>query len=748
MSPPEEAAMPTTTDCPQSAYLQPFLLGGLGPDQATELERHLERCDLCLSTLRTLMADDALAEAARREPRADGAEGEAVERLVGRLHRLGPAAAPTAGPPAALTDTPMAQRAPAAGPANVSDLLGPPQGPDEIGRLGEYRVLGVLGSGGMGVVFRAEDCRLRRPVALKAIRPELAAWPALRARFLREARAAAALTHDHIVPVYQSGEHRGTLYLAMALLPGESLEDHLHRMGRLPLPELLRVGREIAEGLAAAHAAGLVHRVVKPANVGLEELPAGPDGAPRRRARLLDFGLARAAHDDAHLTQPGTLVGTPAYLAPEQARGEAVDPRSDLFSLGVVLYRLATGALPFQGKDAPSTLLALARDRPGPPRRINPALPPALNRLILRLLSKRPADRPPSARAVVQALAAVEADLPRRASRPTRRRYLAVAAAALLLAGGVALGVWIVSRSAAPPARPAPRDVERRAAEWVLSAGGAVTVRLAETEQDARAVADLPAEDFRVVAVSLVGTKVGDADLENLRGLPNLARLDLTGTPAGDAGLAHLQGLTSLTQLQLQHTQVSNHGLAHLRGLTRLEFLSLIGTEVSDAGLEHLRSLTNLRRLDLQATRLSDTGLAHLKALPKLHTLDLGQTNVSDPGLAHLKSMTNLKALDLQHTRVGDAGLSHLQGLTNLTRLVLLETRVGDAGLKHLKGLSNLRNLVLFGTAVSDAGLEHLKGLTELEHLDLTGTRVTAAGVAALRKARPKCHIATGPAPK
>jgi formylglycine-generating enzyme required for sulfatase activity len=182
----------------------------------------------------------------------------------------------------------------------------------------------------------------------------------------------------------------------MPLLKGETLDDRLKREGKLPLAEVLRIGRETAEGLAAAHAAGLVHRDIKPGNLWLE--------GRRQWVKVLDFGLARAAGQEAHLTQPGMIVGTPAYMAPEQAKAEAVDARSDLFSLGCVLYRLATGELPFKGSDAMSVLLSLAMDAPRPPRELNPEVPPALNNLILRLLAKDPAQRPVSAEVVARVL--------------------------------------------------------------------------------------------------------------------------------------------------------------------------------------------------------------------------------------------------------------------------------------------------------------------------------------------------------
>ncbi|HEV3261263.1 MAG TPA: serine/threonine-protein kinase [Gemmataceae bacterium] len=302
-------------------------------------------------------------------------------------------------PPEAATLPPPAPPA-AQETAGLYDFLAPAQGPQELGRLGPYRVLKVIGAGGMGVVFQAEDPHLDRLVALKAMLPALASNPLARQRFLREAKAAAAIEHDHIIHINEVGEERGVPFLAMPLLKGEPLDDRLKREGKLPVTEVLRIGREVAEGLAAAHEHGLIHRDIKPANIWLEGSGA--------RVKILDFGLARAVANTAHLTQSGVIVGTPAYMAPEQTRGRAVDHRADLFSLGCVLYQMATGEQPFKGTDTISILAALALDNPPAPRELDPNVRAALSDLVMQLLTKDPAGRPASAHAVAGMLEAME----------------------------------------------------------------------------------------------------------------------------------------------------------------------------------------------------------------------------------------------------------------------------------------------------------------------------------------------------
>lgn len=385
--------------------------------------------------------------------------------------------------PGAPSGTPtLAGREPSDKERELCAFLAPAQSADELGRLGSYRVLNVLGAGGMGVVFRAEDTQLQRLVALKAMLPAMAANESARQRFLREARLAASLKHDRIVTIHQVGEDRGAPFLAMEFLEGESLEDRVKREGKLPLSEVLRIGREIAEGLQAAHERGLIHRDIKPANVWLED--------KRGRVKILDFGLARSSSDEVHLTQSGAIVGTPAYMPPEQARGEAVDGRCDLYSLGCVLYRLSTGELPFKGDNTMSLLLALAIEQPKSPRDLNPDVPSPLAELILRLLAKDAAQRPATAGEVADALNALDSAEPvvvkvaRVPAPPRRRRRLAVAVAggALVLA---ALLTIIVVRLGKPEEGTVTIESVDPDVELVFTSGGQnYTVRDKKTGEE------------------------------------------------------------------------------------------------------------------------------------------------------------------------------------------------------------------------------------------------------------------------
>lgn len=330
---------------------------------------------------------------------------------------------------------------------------------------GRYELLDVLGRGGMGVVYRARDRMLDRIVAVKLLPAALAEVGTLLERFEREARAAARLNHPNIVAVYDTGTDRGARYIVMECVPGESLAERLREHGRLDAPEAIDIAAQVAGALAAAHAAGITHRDIKPANIMVQ-----PSGV----AKVLDFGIARVTADAA-LTSTTTLLGSAPYMAPEVAIGQPADARSDIYSLGCVLYEMLVGRPPFTGDLPVAVMNQQVSSPPQPLPEFDPATAPGVETLVMQMLAKRREDRPQEAGSLVSAL----------------RESLRTAAAPEALASTQRLAPTAVAERP-PPARarrrapppPPPRRSEGR--PWIflvalvvaLIAGGAVALAI------------------------------------------------------------------------------------------------------------------------------------------------------------------------------------------------------------------------------------------------------------------------------
>ena len=267
---------------------------------------------------------------------------------------------------------------------SMSELLDPPHHPEMLGRIGEYDIECEIGRGAMGIVFKAYDSKLHRPVAIKALAPHLAGNATARSRFAQEAIAAAGVIHPNVIAVHGVDELAKVPLMVMPFVHGCSLQTLVEKQGPLAEINIVRIALQISAGLAAAHSQGLVHRDIKPANILVE--------SNVNRVVITDFGLARAV-DDASLTQTGWITGTPNYMSPEQTRGQRPDHRSDLFSLGSTLYFLATGRLPFRSESALGVLARIQNDSPSPVRQVNGAISTTLSNLIDCLLAKNPDER-------------------------------------------------------------------------------------------------------------------------------------------------------------------------------------------------------------------------------------------------------------------------------------------------------------------------------------------------------------------
>ena len=400
--------------CLDDAEVEELLSGEMALERTSELEQHLTACIDCREKLEHQVGDEgwwcdtqSSLRTGMLSERPSGTDEDSPERLL--------------------------------------ELLGPTDDPNMLGRIGAYEIIGLLGQGGMGAVFKGFDRSLNRFVAIKMLLPHLAASGAARKRFAREGQAVAAVVDDHVMAIHCVDEWQGVPYLVMTYSRGVSLQRRLQENGPLEVREILRIGMQAAKGLAAAHSQGIVHRDIKPANFFLDDNV--------ERVQLMDFGLARAV-DDASLTRSGTLAGTPQYMSPEQARAETVEHRSDLFSLGSVLYAMCVGHAPFRADTSYGVLRLITDTEPRPIRESNAEIPEWLCMTIEKLMSKQPSERFASAAEVAEVLEdclahtqhptttplpkSVVAISPQRASRPPWLKFIAAAAAAAFIFIGFA----------------------------------------------------------------------------------------------------------------------------------------------------------------------------------------------------------------------------------------------------------------------------------------------------------------------
>lgn len=640
-------------------------------------------------------------------------------------------------------------------------FLEPATQPDSLGRLGHYELLEILGQGGYGIVFKAMDTRLSRLVAVKILSPHLATTSPPRRRFLREARAAAAVRHENVVQIY-AVEESPIPHLVMEFVSGETLQQRSDRMGPLEPAEVIRLGQQIARGLAAAHAQGLIHRDIKPCNIliadGIEPV-----------AKLSDFGLARTV-DDASMSQSGIVIGTPMYMSPEQVTGEEVDQRTDLFSFGSVLYLMAAGRPPFRATSTLAVLKRVAEDRPRSIRDVISDVPEGLCRLIARLHSKEREDRFSTAKDVESALGVclieTKPTLSRRLQQflMTRSGRITSAVMILLLVGVViseSLGQtdFIARTASLADVKSNPTSINQAAASDVAALPGNVpapeltlvpSVGLGPVDSASRTpepanttiakttlatkvetnqemtpeTVDVPTKQ-PVDAVFLsnwdkaVGLMSAEDQAEAVRA--KLKQLnpgfDLSGVnfsieegvirelriyPALMlADITPLRALRSLKTLRIMDRGICTN-IEALRGLP-LEHLEIVGTEVRD-----LSPLKGMPLTYLGIWPFAGDDLSPLRGM-KLKDGNLGGGTILRD-LEPLRGMP-LESFCLNHTDVHD--LSPLAGMP-LKRLEIQNTKVKD--LTPLAG-APLEFLAFANTEVTD--LNQLQGFSKLSELRL-----------------------------
>ena len=652
-----------------------------------------------------------------------------------------------------------------------------------------FVLLERLGEGGMGQVFKARHRKLGQIVALKIIRKDRNAGPDSIRRFEREIQTASTLVHPNIVRAIDANEVDGTPFFVMEYVEGTDLARLVKQQGPLPPAQAAEYIRQAALGLQHAHEKGLVHRDIKPANLLLTKQGV---------IKLVDMGLARRESVDdtasTALTQLGSVLGTPDYIAPEQARNSKnADIRSDLYSLGCTFYFLLTGQPPFPGGALTEKLLKHQLDPPPPLSTFRGDVPPAIAAVIERLMAKRPHDRYQTPAELAAALANNRPPAPGAASvprpvvngRPTDRRPpstvpLAVPVAAVVqsatatipVAAPVATDPFTDLDTPVPisvtrvevPKRP--RTGPRR--RWLLGVAAVLVVLFAvlsglgakmlffnattianpptvnadkdtpqDKDKDKKEEKAKPPQDWWKAREALAkrGARFVPATYDPDPAHP-ITSVDLSSCPTlTDADMVNLAALPHVTTLQLGATKITDKGLVYLEALPHLTTLGLNQIAVTDEGLSHLRGLTELTDVNLSFTQVQGSGLVHLSGARNLKVLNLTYSKIDDAGLAALAGLPQLEQLTLQvppnSKQITDAGMVHLKGLTKLKQLSLHDTAVTDAGMVHFKAVGALlTTLDLTNVKVSDAGLSGFKTLIHLQEFQAGGSNVGDQGSA------------------
>ncbi len=660
--------------CPSAEELERSITGDLPADRAEVLAQHLETCESCARKLAGTATPNGIAP--RLHDAASDTQPMELSLLMGRLHQMRQAPIEPSTDNSFAT---MSGRGSITGSTTDYSFLEPARGGGETGWLGSYRVLRLLGQGGMGMVFEAEDQQLHRHVALKVMRPELAEDANVRGRFLAEARAMAAVAHENVVKIYQIGQAGDVPYLAMEFLTGESLARRLRHGPAIPLGDVIRIGYEIAVGLAAAHQQDLIHRDIKPDNVFLEAVEQRGDQTPARepgrtglRVKLLDFGLAFSVAGQGVADERGIVLGTPAFMSPEQALGKTVDERSDLFSLGCVLYRMMTGKLPFEGSTPVEVLQARVKQSAMSVHLQAPGVPLPLAQLIDELLAANPKRRPASAQAVADQLAK---HLPKPALLTSGQKLTGAAVAITAIIAVLILGTI--------NSKPKDNGIASLPGEGADSSAAANDSTSAETESKSQ-----QAKPQR--------PKLDPAWVERVRQMEPAAQITEV--------IAELQRRNP--EFDGKHQE--NHTAEFVK---RIHFVSDHVTDISP-----VRAFPELHTLFCAGSSegkgiLSD--LSPLKGMPLGH-IDCGWTQIRD--LEPLRGM-RLTGLQASLTQVSD--LSPLEGMP-LKELQIGGTQVSD--LSVLKPMS-LRLLSCWGTPVTD--LSPISGCPTLTDLELSDSQIT-----------------------
>ncbi len=665
----------------------------------------------------------------------------------------------------------------------------------EVGILGPFRIVKQLGKGGMGAVYAAIDTRLDRKLALKVMLPEYAFSPSARERFLREARAAAKITHDNVVTVYEADERDGTPYIAMQFLQGYPLDEYVKRKGSPSISQIVRIAKETCNGLAAAHSIGLVHRDIKPSNLWLE--------VPNGRVKVLDFGLAKPMNSGTNITIEGAIIGTPAYMSPEQAQGEGIDHRTDIFSLGAVLYHLCTGELPFTGATTMAMLIALSTKEPKPIRDLNSEVPETLAKLIHQMLAKSVEARPKNTAEIIKRL----------------RNINESKQAPIISMGEISLSAPQATPSSAIQSGPVLPEVismpleissleqsnpfehldqpKKPSTPTRLSGPSASSTAIPTIKKTLSSIKEprlIKTEEMNQNQVSEETPILKGKKKKNKKKKTDLDQWIMI-TQWGAAALGALLIISLCIRVFVKHKDSStatdsdetkvvdksktgysstassrkqkeerdaadyvffvggslringnNLNLRNASDLPRNDFvISEINLRfnklISDEGLSHFKKCDSLIACDLDSTPISDQGLENLKNCQKLTILNLNGTSVTDSGLPILKQFSELHELILSNTAISDQGLIQLKECPELAILNLAGSKITDQGILNFKDNDHLKSLNLKSTPITDESIRVLQSCKSLQYLNVQQTKVTFNALGTFHNSLPECKI-------